>query len=178
MMANEIGTVYWITGLSGAGKSSLAVALHEELLQAGRKAVMLDGDAIRDLVIDAGGFDRESRLKIAKFNARLCRFLACQGVDVVCATISLFHEVQAWNHEHIQTYIEIFLDAPMQVLETRDSKGIYARARRGEDKQVVGIDIAAEWPKNPDFRFQADGQTTIPSMVKRILSTNRRGSDQ
>ena len=163
------GRVYWITGLSGTGKSSLAVALQQRIQSQGHTVMLVDGDAVRELLLDNAGFDRESRLKIARFNARLCRFLSGQGVDVICATMSLFHEVQEWNRQHIEHYTEIFLDAPLEVLEKRDPKGIYKRARLGELSHVVGIHIAPEWPKNPDFSFTTDGVMTIQAMVEQVL---------
>ncbi len=164
------GHVYWITGISGVGKSTLADLLHTTLRSRGSNVILLDGDVIRELLLDDSGFDRTTRLKIAKFNSRLCRFLSRQGMDVVCSTISLFHEVQEWNRKHIEHYIEIFLDAPMQVLKERDPKRIYQRATAGELTNVVGMDIAAEFPKSPEFTFITDGRITAQAIVETILT--------
>jgi len=170
------GHVYWITGLSGSGKSTLAHALHGELCKHGHKVLMLDGDVIRDLMMEESLFDRESRLKIAKFNARLCRFLAEQGINVVCATISLFHDVQDWNRQHIQHYTEVFLNTPLELLKKRDSKGIYTKAQSGEMKDVVGVNIPAEWPHAPEFTFYADGSHTPEQMVAIILQPKTKAT--
>lgn len=165
------GRVYWITGLSGTGKTTLANALREKL----PNAVMLDGDDIREMM-ELTGYDRDSRLSIARFNARLCRFLSAQGVDVICATISLFHDVQRWNRAHIANYCEIFLEAPISVLEQRDTKDIYRRAHTGELPHVWGIGLKAETPERPDFTFVTDGSIAISDMVHTILSPHKRSA--
>ena len=92
--------------------------------------------ALRDAIADDLGHSIGHRLQSATRNARLCRLLAKQGIDVVCATISLFHSVQRWNRENIRDYHEIYLRVPTEELHRRDSKGIYARAQRGEAHDV------------------------------------------
>jgi len=151
------GKVFWITGLSGSGKSTFAQALHARLCAMGLPTVMVDGDVVRDLLLTNSRMDREGRLQVAEFNARLCKFLCLQGLQVVCATISLFHSVQVWNRAEIPNYVEIFLNTPLDLIEKRDPKGLYARARAGTITNVVGIDIPPEWPRLPDFTFSAEG---------------------
>ena len=92
------------------------------------------------------GHSATDRRRSAMRNARLCRLLAEQGTDVVCATISLFHEVQRWNRENIPGYREIYLRVPMDELRRRDSKGIIRRAQHGDARDIVGIDVPAEIP--------------------------------
>jgi len=164
------GSVYWITGLSGAGKSTLAQALHVQLQAAGQPTVIVDGDAVRALLLSDASMDRGSRLRIAEFNGRLCRFLAMQGLHVVCATISLFHSVQAWNRAHLPNYTEICLTTPLEFLIERDPNGLYARARAGEIQHVVGLDIVPEWPTAPDFVFTTEHHPSPTAMAETILS--------
>jgi adenylylsulfate kinase len=83
--------------------------------------------------------------------------LADQGQIVVCCTISLFHEVQLWNRENIIGYKEVFIDVPLEVLAQRDQKNLYSRAARGEVSDVVGYDIAPEFPEKPDFIVNNSG---------------------
>lgn len=161
MSATSGGKVFWITGLSGSGKSTLARRLDSWIKAHGIHPVMLDGDAIRDVLLEPAGHDRASRLRIARFNARLCRFLAGQGLAVICPTISMFHEIQDWNREHIPGYVEIFLDVPIDLVVERDPKGIYHRFAQGEAHEVVGLDIPAEYPVQPDIRLVMDRGTTI-----------------
>lgn len=159
---------FWITGLSGAGKSTLADCLKVRLRKQGIHPVILDGDITRDLLVEPMGHDRASRLRVAFFNARLCRFLALQGHTVICPTISLFHEVQAWNRKNIPGYVEIFLDAQMDILRRRDPKRIYASYEHGELCDVVGLDIPAEFPLSPDLRFMITSDTLTEQLVDQI----------
>ena len=87
-------------------------------MQSGHNAVFLDGDALRAAIADELGYSAPDRLRSASRNARLCQMLASQGVDVVCSTISLLHEVQRWNRDNIANYREIFLRVPRAELET------------------------------------------------------------
>ena len=106
---SRAGRVYWITGLSGAGKTTLGRELVQRLRAAGRPAIFLDGDMLREVIAEDLGHNLANRRKSAMRNARLCRMLASQGADVVCPTISMFHEVQRWNRENIPAYREIYL---------------------------------------------------------------------
>lgn len=144
----------WITGLSGAGKSTLARALMPDL----PGAVLLDGDELRAVLGEgASGFDRQSRLRLAMIYARLCKLLADQGLTVVIATISLFHEVHAWNRTHLPGYLEIWLESPEEVRRARDPKGLYAAAARGQAAQMAGQDTPVDVPLAPasDAEYRA-----------------------
>jgi adenylylsulfate kinase-like enzyme/phosphohistidine swiveling domain-containing protein len=162
------GRVYWITGLSGAGKTTLGHALWHRLRAAGRPAIFLDGDMLREVIAEDLGHNLANRRKSAMRNARLCRMLASQGGDVVCPTISMFHDVQRWNRANIPGYREIYLRVPMDELQRRDAKGIYAGARRGDLSDVVGLDVAAELPESPDLILDNFGDLDSAAAVDRI----------
>jgi adenylylsulfate kinase-like enzyme/phosphohistidine swiveling domain-containing protein len=168
------GCVFWITGLSGAGKTTLGRELWQRLRAAGRPVTFLDGDALRGAIAEDLGHSTGDRRRSAMRNARLCRLLAEQGTDVVCATISLFHEVQRWNRENIPGYREIYLRVPIDELRRRDSKGIYARAQRGDARDVVGLDVAAEAPEKPDLVVDNYGALDVATAVDRILAVCAR----
>ena len=152
------GRVFWITGLSGAGKTTVGRELWSRLRSAGRAAVFLDGDVLRDAIADDLGHSGDDRLRSARRNSRTCRLLADQGLDVVCATISMYREVRQWNRENIVGYREIYLRVPMHELESRDHKRIYVRARSGELANVVGIDVPAELPDAADLVLDNYGE--------------------
>jgi glutamine kinase len=164
------GRVFWITGLSGAGKTTVGMELWRRLRATGRAVVFLDGDALRTAIAEDLGHGVESRRRSAMRNARLCRLLASQGQDVVCATISLFHEIQRWNRENIPGYCEIYLRVPLHELRRRDCKGIYAAARRGDLSNVVGLDMAAELPESPDLVLDNYGSIDGAAAAERIWS--------
>jgi glutamine kinase len=145
------GRVYWITGFSGSGKSAVGRSLWTRLREAGRPAVFLDGDAVRGFLAPDLGYRIEDRRRSATRNSRICQLLANDGVDVVCSTISLFHDIQRWNRDNIRDYKEIYLRVPLKELERRDAKAIYSRARNAILASVVGLDVAADEPANPDL---------------------------
>jgi glutamine kinase len=170
------GRVFWITGLSGAGKTTIGRELSRQLRRAGRPVAFLDGDALRAAIAEDLGHDESSRRLSAMRNARLCRLLAGQGADVICATISLFHDVQRWNRENIPGYHEIYLRVPVDELKRRDSKGIYAAVERGDARNVVGIDVPAEAPEAPDLILDNYGPLDPVTAVDRILATCLNGN--
>ncbi len=164
------GRVFWITGLSGAGKTTVGQELWGRLRATGRPVIFLDGDALRAVIAEDLGHSAGNRRLSAMRNARLCRLLATQGADVVCATISLFHEVQRWNRKNIPGYREIYLRVPIDELRRRDSKGIYAGAQRGDARDVVGLDVPAETPEAPDLVLDYYGALVVATAVDRILA--------
>ena len=170
------GRVFWITGLSGAGKTTLGEELVSRLRAAGRRVILLDGDALRAAIAEDLGHSAENRRKSAMRNARLCRLLAEQGHDVICATISLFHEVQRWNRENIPGYREIYLRVPIDELQRRDCKGIYAGAQRGDARDVVGLDVPAEVPEAPDLVLDNYGALDVATAVDHILAVCVNGN--
>src|SRR5580698_4618229 len=175
------GRVFWITGLSAAGKTSIGRALSSRLRDSGCRVVFLDGDTLRAAVSSDLGYSAENRRSAAMRNGMLCRMLAEQGFDVVCSTISLFHDVQRWNRENIARYHEIFVRVPLEELKRRDTKGIYSVAN-GHAANVVGLDIPAEIPEAPDLILNNDTSLQPEQAVRLILdrvsaSERRRSSD-
>lgn len=145
------GCVVWITGLSGAGKSTLAREVVSAMRASNRKVVLLDGDELRGVVSGHVGHTAAERRALAQRYSSLCRFLAFQGIDVVCATMSLFREVQEWNRKNIPDYIEVYLKTDMHVLIERDTKGLYRRKEPQAPGEVVGLDQAYDEPATPDL---------------------------
>lgn len=166
--AMEPGTVLWLTGLSGAGKTTIGRLLHEKMYARKKNVFRLDGDIGRIAYNDKIGYDAASREEGAYRNARVCKMIADQGIDVICCTVSMFHGVRAWNRAHMKHYVEIFLDVPMDVLMARDQKGLYSRVRAGQEKNVVGLDMRTELPQHPDIRLVNDG-SEAPEAVAAYL---------
>ena len=171
------GRVFWITGLSGSGKTTVGRELWRRLRASGRSVIFLDGDALRAAIAEDLGHSADNRRLSAMRNARLCRLLAAQGADVVCATISMFHEVQRWNRENISGYREIYLRVPLDELRRRDSKGIYAAGQRGDAQDIVGVDVPAEFPETPDLVLDNYGELDIATAVERILAACTERND-
>jgi adenylylsulfate kinase-like enzyme/phosphohistidine swiveling domain-containing protein len=161
------GRVFWITGLSGAGKTTLGQRLRDHLRAVGRSVIFLDGDALRGTISEGLGYSEGDRRKAAMRNARLCCLLAAQGTDVVCSTISLFHEVHRWNRSNIPGYFEIYLRVPLDELRRRDSKGVYDAAQNGH---AVGVGIPPEIPEAPDLIIENHGLVDVEAALGRILT--------
>ena len=163
------GTVYWITGLSGSGKTTIGRLLYERLKRQKPEVVFLDGDMLRQVFGDDLGHTLEDRRKSAMRNSGICKLLADQGLDVVCATISMFNSCRQWNRENIPNYREIYIHVPMDVLIERDPDGLYSRALRGEIKNVWGIDLQAEEPESPDIIISYDSEQKAEQVAERLL---------
>lgn len=161
--------VYWLTGLSGAGKTTLCRKLVAHLRAQGRAVVMLDGDELREAMGATDAHTRQERLQLAMRYAHLCHMIAVQGVDVAIATISLFREVHEWNRANMPGYVEIYLHVPMEELRRRDPKQIYARAERGELKDVAGLDFAVDEPQVPDVRIEWVSGLTVEAALARVI---------
>jgi len=141
----------WIIGLSGAGKTTLAKAVVDQARLEGRTVVLLDGDAVRDLFGNDLGHDLAGRRANADRICRLCAFFDEQGLDVVCAVLSIFPESRNWCRANLSAYFEVFLDAPLNQLIERDAKGIYGRFMRGEIREVAGLDMPFPHPETADL---------------------------
>ena len=143
--------VIWIIGLAGAGKTTIAKALYTRLKTEDRATVMLDGDAIREIFAGDLGFTLEDRRRNGWRICRMCKYLDDQGINVVCATLSQFHEQQDWNRENFSQYFEVYLEVDMNVLIRRDQKGLYSGALAGKISNVVGVDMPFPRPISPDL---------------------------
>lgn len=172
-----MGTVFWITGLSGAGKTTIGKLLYEKIKEKSSNTVFFDGDTLREVFGGDIGYAKEERRKCAMRYARLCALLAEQGMTVICCTISMFDSVREWNREHIQDYFEVYVRVSMETLTSRDQKGLYTGTSTEEDANVVGIHMDFEEPKNPDLILQNDGDITPREQADIILDRNmaRRG---
>lgn len=138
--------VIWITGLSGVGKTTIGSELYRILKKEYPTLTFIDGDSWREIVGDNLGHSPSARLDNAYRISRFCKYLQAQGLSVICATMSLYPEIWKWNRENLQNYREIYLRAEIETLIKRDPKGIYARARNGEESNIVGIDLPFEEP--------------------------------
>lgn len=165
-----MGTVYWITGLSGAGKTTIGKIVYEKLKAEQPNTVFLDGDTLRQVFGGDLGYGREDRRKCAMRYSRLCAMLAEQDINVICCTISMFHSIREWNRTHIHDYREIYVKVTWDTLQKRDQKGLYSGSKAGGKETVVGIHVDFEEPQQPDLTLQNDGQISPEDQAKIILS--------
>lgn len=161
---NKKGTVYFFTGLSGAGKTTLGRLFYERLASHKDNVVLKDGDGLRVRPESQVDYSTEARIKRAKDRFLQYKELAEQGTDVVFCSIALYDEVRRWNRANIENYKEIYVKVPMELLYRRDQKGLYSSGA----KNVVGVDLPWDEPQDPDFVVENDGRETPEEIVRRI----------
>ena len=160
------GMVIWLTGLSGAGKTTIAKNLERLLLERQLNVELLDGDVIRTNLSKGLGYtkdDRDTNIRRVGFVANL---LSRNGVTVIVATISPHRFVRDEMRAMIHHFLEVYVNAPLNVCESRDVKGLYAAARMGKIKEFTGIDAPYEAPLNPDLTCFTDQETVEESVAK------------
>lgn len=163
--------VIWLCGLSGSGKSTLGRLLYERVKPKVPNLALLDGDEVRSILGSDLGHDPDARRRNSIRIANLCQMLDRQQIHVVCCAMTIAPEVQVANRKSIQDYYEIFLDVSIDVLASRDPKGIYRRALAGELRHVSGVDIPYVPPANPHLRIDNNlHRTDLEPLVSEVLA--------
>lgn len=170
-LMNQRARMVWFTGLSGSGKSTLAVQLEAQLFAQGFKTYLLDGDNIRTGLNKDLTFTEEGRVENIRRIGEVSKLFLDAGVIVLSAFISPFQadREQVKNIVGAENYIEVFVNAPLEVCEQRDVKGLYKKARAGEVKNFTGIDSPYETPANPDVTINTHEHSVDESLI-RLLS--------
>jgi bifunctional enzyme CysN/CysC len=167
------GATVWFTGLPGAGKSTVAAAVEERLIAAGRPAFLLDGDNLRHGLNGDLGFDESARSENVRRTAHVAKLLAESGTIALVSLISPYasdrQAAAALHASHDLHFMEVYVNAPLELCEERDPKGLYARARAGELAGLTGVGAPYEPPSEPDLVLGA-GEETIDSGVERVLA--------
>lgn len=143
--------VLWVTGISGAGKTTICRLMYERLKPVLPELVLLDGDAIRESISTDLGFSEDDRIRQIGRVQRLARLLSAQNLVVLVAVVYANPELLAWNRANIPEYVEVLIDVPLEIVRLRDPKGLYARHARGETTNVVGVDIPWHRPQTADL---------------------------
>lgn len=164
------GFTLWFTGLSGSGKSTLARAVEGELLERGMKVEVLDGDVVRTHLSKGLGFSKEDRDINIRRIGFVCHLLTRNDAVAIGAAISPYRAIRDENRGLIGRFVEVYCKCPVEVLETRDVKGLYMKARNGEIKNFTGISDPYEAPENPEVVVETD-QETVEQSTAKILRT-------
>jgi adenylyl-sulfate kinase len=165
----EAGFTLWLTGLSGAGKTTIAVALEEKLRQRGVKIERLDGDTVRESLTRDLGFSKEDRDKNIERVTFVAKLLSRNGVGVVASFISPYIAMRDYVRNQTTNFIEVFVDAPLSVCAERDVKGLYAKAMAGQIPLFTGVSDPYEAPVNPEIVVHTD-QETVEESVNKIIT--------
>jgi len=160
MTANDQkGFILWFTGLSGAGKSTLAQYLAPQLREAGVDVEILDGDEVRENLSKGLGFSKEDRDTNIRRIGYVANLLARNGVCSMTAAISPYRDIRREVRGMATNFVEVFVEAPLEVVEERDTKGLYKKARAGIIKNFTGISDPYEDPENPEVTVHTGNQT-------------------
>lgn len=157
-----VGPVIWLLGLSGAGKTTLALRLLDHVRAKGRRADFIDGDLVRDFFNDRAGYGRENRIANIKRIIFAAMLLSRNEVLTIVSNISPYEETRGFARLKLPRYCEIYLKASLDDCAARDPKGLYRKAREGLTGSMIGIDEPFEEPQSPDF----------------AIDTGRRGEDE
>ena len=166
------GAILWLTGLSGAGKSTVATELERELFAKGLHTYILDGDNIRHGLSRNLGFSPEDRTENIRRVAEVARLFMDAGVMVITAFISPYRDDRRLARSLVGEgeFVEIFVNAPLEVCEQRDPKGLYKKARAGRSPNFTGISALYEPPEKPEVVVHTDKQTPWPSASRTSLT--------
>jgi bifunctional enzyme CysN/CysC len=176
MRSGHRGAVVWLTGLSGAGKSTIAQSLERDLFLRGMDTYVLDGDNIRHGLNSNLGFSPEDRVENIRRVSEVAKLMADAGAVVITAFISPYRmdrrRAREIALEGNAEFIEVFVDAPLEVCEARDPKNLYKKARAGEIREFTGIDAPYEAPDDPEIVVRTDKQTvdeSVASILEQLL---------
>jgi adenylylsulfate kinase len=168
MGTEQRGVTVWFTGLSGAGKTTISTALEQILRARGWKVEVLDGDIVRTNLTKGLGFskaDRDENIRRIGFVANL---LTRNGVAVLVSAISPYREIRDEVRGRIGSFVEVYVNAPVEVCEQRDVKGLYKKARAGEIKGFTGVDDPYEQPLHPEVECRTDREA-LEECVAKVL---------
>jgi adenylylsulfate kinase len=163
-MTNDTGFVLWLTGLSGAGKSTVAAKLAPVLAERGHRVELLDGDEVRTNLCQGLGFSREDRdSNIARIGYVAAK-LSKHGVAVLVAAISPYREARDRVRTQVDSFVEVYVAAPVSTCAERDVKGLYAKALAGEIKNFTGVSDPYEPPASPEIVLHTEAESVDDSV--------------
>lgn len=170
-LLGQKGVMLWFTGLSGSGKSTVAIALERELQKRGLLCRILDGDNIRSGINKGLGFTAEDRRENIRRIAEVAKLFVDTGIITIAAFISPSNELRRMASDIIgaEDFKEVYISTPLEVCEARDVKGLYAKARRGEIKNFTGISAPFEAPEHPALSIDTS-KVSLEDSVKQILT--------
>lgn len=170
-LLGQKGVMLWFTGLSGSGKSTVAIALERELQKRGLLCRILDGDNIRSGINKGLGFTAEDRRENIRRIAEVAKLFVDTGIITIAAFISPSNDLRRMASDIIgaEDFKEVYISTPLEVCEARDVKGLYAKARRGEIKNFTGISAPFEAPEHPALSIDTS-KVSLEDSVKQILT--------
>jgi adenylylsulfate kinase-like enzyme len=165
MISKNYGNIFWITGLSGSGKSSIGEKLKILLNKKYGKTIIIHGDDIRN-IFQIRYYSKKKRLELAKYYSNFCKLINQQGINIIFTTVGLFSEVFEYNRKNLKNYTEIFIEADLKKLKKNKAKTFYKK----KTKNVWGLDLKPQYPKKPDIIIHNDFNKSINELAKIIYN--------
>ncbi len=172
---STIGATIWLTGLSGAGKTTIGQAVAEALKARGQRVEILDGDLVRQHLSKGLGFSKEDRDENIRRIGFVAHLLTRNGVFVVASAISPYRAIRQEVRSMIGQFVEVYVNAPLAVCESRDVKGLYAKARAGLIRGFTGIDDPYEAPEQPEVECRTDRDSLEDCTAQVLAALDRLG---
>ena len=158
------GILFWITGLSGSGKTSLSEKIKKDISKKYGSTVCMSGDDIRE-VFDFKKYSKNSRLAIALSYSNFCKFITDQNINIIFSTVSMFHKVRDRNKTKIKNYLEIYIESDIEIIRSKKKKFFY----KGIHKNIVGKNQKAELPRKPNIILKNDFTISLDKLSKILL---------
>jgi adenylylsulfate kinase len=170
-LLKQKGIAIWFTGLSGSGKTTIAITLEKELYKKGLLTQVLDGDNIRAGINSNLGFSESDRIENIRRIAEITKLFVHSGIITLCCFVSPTEEIRSIARNIIgrEDFLEVFVDTPLEVCEKRDIKGLYAKARKGEIKDFTGVNAPFELPASAGIVLQTN-KLSIEECAAKIIS--------
>ena len=159
------GILFWITGLSGSGKTTIANKIKKDISKKYGPTIILNGDDIRK-IFDLKKFDRRYRLKLALSYSKLCKSISDQKINIIFPTVSMFDKVRSYNRKNIKNYFEIYIKSNIKKIIKERKKKIYYKSK----VNIVGLDIKPELPKKPDIIVLNNFDKNLNTISKNLIT--------
>ena len=163
------GILFWITGLPGSGKTSIAEKIHNVISKRYGSTITISGDDLRK-IFNYNKFSRKYRLVYALSYSKFCKYITDKNVNVIFSTVSLFHKVREWNKLNINDYIEIYIQSDINIIIKQKNKYFY----KGNYRNVIGKNIKAEFPKSPHIIIKNNFSKSTNSLAKELIKKINR----
>jgi len=157
------GTLFWITGLSGSGKTSISKKIHTRIIKQYGPTILISGDQIRK-IFSLKGYTYADRLNIVKKYCLLSKLITQNKVNVIISVIGMLDILRDWNKKNIKNYIEIYVESSIKDLKVRNKKKLYTNNK----ESVVGINVKPEFPKNPDIKIRNNFKNDLKEISDKV----------
>ena len=169
MKINNKGILFWITGLSGSGKTQISKKIYKQIKKNYGPTILFSGDDIRK-IFDLKGYSYKDRVEIVMKYCKLAKSVTTQNINIIFAVVGMIHSVRAWNRKNIKNYVEIYIKSDLKKIIKKGKKRIYHQ----NIDNIIGLDIKAEYPKKPDIILHSNFKKDISNYAAELVTKIRK----